>query len=124
MVDSILVILARSERMSFIMITVKILPGVCGLKTTVWANSDDMQNVSVEIESDCYKVNAIRSGLKRVDAFVECFEKIGEGKVYRLAREQDLHTSCPVPSAIIKAIETAARLALPKNVEIEIIDGK
>jgi hypothetical protein len=36
---------------------------------------------------------------------------------------QNHAAACPVPTAIIKEVEVAAKLALPKNVEIELATG-
>jgi hypothetical protein len=58
--------------------------------------------------------------LKEVDAFEEYFSKFGNSKVYELAKKFCKHPACPVPSAIIKGIEVACGLALPKDVEITI----
>jgi len=40
--------------------------------------------------------------------------------VWRLAAKHRLHSACPVPVGILKAIEVEARLALPGNVSIEL----
>lgn len=41
-------------------------------------------------------------------------------KIYELAKKYCKHAACPVPSAIIKGVEVACGLALPKDVEIRI----
>ncbi|MHB1443957.1 MAG: DUF6951 family protein [Candidatus Humimicrobiaceae bacterium] len=41
--------------------------------------------------------------------------------MYETCRKYCKHAACPVPSGIIKAIEVACRLALPKDVCFEII---
>ena len=35
------------------MVEVKVNPGVCGLKSIIKVNSEDMQNVLIEIITDC-----------------------------------------------------------------------
>jgi len=55
---------------------------------------------------------------------VHPFEEIafrGEGpKTLLLAAKHCKHAACPVPSGIIKAIEVAAGLALPKDASIQV----
>ena len=42
----------------------------------------------------------------------------------RMAAQHCKHAACPVPSGIIKAIEVAAGLALPKDAHIEVAQEK
>lgn len=102
------------------MITVSVNPGVCGLRTIIKADSEDMQVVNLEIQTDCQHIKQISEELNEIDAFTECFSKMIDSEVYRLAGKYCKHTACPVPCAMIKAVEAAAGLALPKDVEIKI----
>ena len=102
------------------MVEVKVNPGVCGLKSIIKVNSEDMQNALIEIITDCPNIKPLERELKEVDGFEECFSKLGESKVYELEKKYCKHAACPVPSAIIKGIEVACGLALPKDVEIKI----
>ena len=102
------------------MVEVKVNPGVCGLKSIIKVNSEDMQNALIEIITDCPNIKPLEWELKEVDGFEECFSKLGESKVYELGKKYCKHAACPVPSAIIKGIEVACGLALPKDVEIKI----
>jgi len=102
------------------MAVVVVNPGVCGLSTTIRAESEDMQNAVVAIETDCQHIKALGSELKEVDGFAECFGKLGSGEGYKAAAKHCKHAACPVPAAIIKGIEVACGLALPKDVEFKI----
>lgn len=102
------------------MATVKVCAGVCGFITTIYTESEDMQEVAIKIESDCSHIMAMGSELDKVDGYQECFAQIGDGEVYKIARKCCKHAACPVPSAIIKAIEVACGLALPRDVEFKI----
>ncbi len=102
------------------MIEVKVNPGVCGFNTIVKVNSADMQNAELEILTECPNIKPMEQELKEVDGYEECFSKFGDSKVYELARKYCKHAACPVPTAIIKGIEAACGLALPKDVEIKI----
>lgn len=105
------------------MAVVEVNPGVCGLKTIVKVISDDMQNAVVEITTECPNIKPMEQELKEVDGFEECFSKLGDSKVYELAKKYCKHAACPVPSAILKGIEVACGLALPRDVEFR-ISGK
>jgi hypothetical protein len=102
------------------MVEVKVNPGVCGLKSVIKVNSEDMQNTRIEIVTDCPNIKPLEQELTEVDGYAECFSKLGESKVYELAKKYCKHPACPVPSAIIKGIEAACGLALPRDVEFKI----
>lgn len=102
------------------MATVNIHAGICGFRTIVKASSVDKQHVFLEIISDCPNLSELPKELTQVDAFVECFGKIGEGQVYTTFRKYCPHGACPVPCGVIKAIEISCEFALPKDVLIEI----
>lgn len=102
------------------MARVDVSPGICGLNTKLLITADDMQMVKVEIESDCPYIMAMKDGLVDLDGFEECFAKYGESTVYKVAGEHVKHLACPVPTAIIKGMEVACGLALPKDVTINI----
>lgn len=103
------------------MATVMVNPGVCGLKTTIKANSDDLQNAVVVIESECPYIRAMSMEINEIDSFIECFTHVGDGDVYRAARKHCKHAACPVPPAVIKAVEVACGLSLPRDVEYRFI---
>ncbi len=99
---------------------VNITAGVCGFRTTIKANSEDGQNVELEIISECPNYQQLQNELKQVDAFEECFSKVGNGSVYHAFRQYCPHAACPVPCGVIKAIEVSAGLALPQDAVIEV----
>jgi len=102
------------------MATVEILPGICGLKTKLILTADEDQMVQVEIESECPCVAAMQEELKDLDGYNECFSKYSSSTVYSAAEKNIKHLACPVPTAIIKGMEVACGLALPKNVNLVI----
>ena len=105
------------------MITANVNPGVCGLKSIINASSEDMQTALVTIESDCPDVRAMAEEMKEIDAMAQVFGKIGETPIYKAGAKYLRHAACPVPCALTKAVEAAAGLALPKNLEISITKG-
>jgi hypothetical protein len=102
------------------MVEVRVNAGVCGFNTIIKVDSEDMQNAAVEIKTECPNIKPMEKELKEVDGFEVCFAKIGDSKVYEMAKKYCKHPACPVPAAIIKGIEVACGLALPKDVDIKI----
>lgn len=102
------------------MTKVKIEPGICGLVTSVEAESEDQMEVRVKVSSGCESVRRMFEELgDTFDAFEICLEKPGQGPLYEYAGEHfPGHTSCPVIAGITKCIEVECRLALPGNAKI------
>jgi hypothetical protein len=48
----------------------------------------------------------------------EVFKRMTESAVYQSAAQHIRHTACPIPTAILKAIEVEVGIALPKDVTI------
>jgi hypothetical protein len=95
--------------------------GICGFRTVIDLRSEDMQHASVRIETDCPNLKPLEAQPFEVDGYVECFSKLGESTVFEKLRPHCRHPGCPVPSGIIKGIEVACGLALPKDASIHIV---
>ena len=94
---------------------------VCGFVTVVEARSTDGVLVQLDIESDCAKVQDLAAELSELDAVEEVLRKsFVETAVAQLAAKHKLHTSCVVPVGLIRAVEAAAGLALPRSSVIEL----
>ncbi|MEI6875766.1 MAG: hypothetical protein WCL50_11640 [Spirochaetota bacterium] len=93
-------------------------PGICGLKSTVNVESEDGQNCIVRIESDCGAIQSLALEIPTLDGYEVAFKNFAENPVYIAAGHHYKHAACPVPSAIIKAVEVACGLALPKDVSM------
>ena len=96
--------------------------GVCGFVTRIHADSEDSQNVTFRIPSSCDKVKKLADALAAKGA-VDAYAEIGagnDGVVLSTAREhlKGCCAGCVVPSAIFKAMQVAAGLALPKDVHL------
>lgn len=99
---------------------VEIDAGVCGHVSTVRATKGDGFMVGLEIESTCPHVRAIGADLVKVDALRQIGLQDGLPEVLVIAYRHCAHAACPVPAGLIKAIEVAARLALPRDAAIRI----
>ena len=100
------------------MIKVEIDAGICGFTSTVLAESPDMQNVEVRFSTNCPNLKPLEGDPITIDAYTEAFGPVGETSVYHLMRPYCKHAACPVPAAMVKAVEAAAGLALPQDVRI------
>ncbi|MFZ4614755.1 MAG: DUF6951 family protein [Rectinemataceae bacterium] len=95
---------------------VEVDPGICGFPARISASSEDGMACSLVIESGCEAITALAAELTQVDAYEVAFTNFAENPVYLAASRHYKHAACPVPSAIVKAVEIACRLALPKAV--------
>ncbi|HUX11630.1 MAG TPA: hypothetical protein VMW87_01305 [Spirochaetia bacterium] len=102
------------------MTTVTVDAGICGFKTVIRVTSGDSQHATVELRTSCPNIKPMESVPLEVDAYVECFAGIGESSIYETARTFCKHPGCPLPSGIIKGIEVACGLALPKDALIRV----
>ena len=104
---------------------VNVMSGICGMITEIRATSDDpLKTVKLEINTRCEGIQKLAEELKEVDPMEE-ISFHGEGpRTLRMAAKHCKHTACPVPSGIIKAIEVASGLALPKDASIEVVHEK
>jgi hypothetical protein len=93
--------------------------GICGLHTTVEARMEGDECV-LSIQSACPAIQSLAAELKVVDPLREITYR-GAGPVtLQLAARYCKHTACPVPAGIIKAVEVAAGLALPRDAAIRV----
>jgi len=94
--------------------------GICGYSTEVEVIKISAQRVSVALTSDCEMVNQVVEQVRELDwrdALRERENSLLCKSVFRCIR----HAACPVPVAIIKAIEVEVAMALPKDVFIHFL---
>jgi hypothetical protein len=102
------------------MVKVTVDAGVCGFVSKIEADSSDGQNATVSFSTDCPNLKPLEKEIKTIDGFSECFGKISTTESYKIADEYVKHPACPVPCGIVKAVEAACGLALPKSCSIVI----
>jgi len=98
--------------------------GICGFQTRIHAESDDSQNVTFKIASDCEKARAFGEALIAKGA-VDGYAEIGtgaDGVILTTAREslRGCCAACAVPVGAFKSMQVAAGVALPKDVTLKI----
>ena len=99
---------------------VKVEAGVCGFVTEIQALSDDRQKVTLKIESDCPQVMDMAGEYTESEGMMEVFLPFGESPLFKAAKNNLKHSACPVPTAVMKAIEVSCGLALPRDVAIKV----
>lgn len=100
--------------------TAEIAAGVCGFSTTVVAEAEE-ELVTLTLTTDCQKVQGLAEALRgrQVDAYDE-IHRGHDGVIMAAVRShlQGCCAGCAVPVGIFKAMQAAARVALPKDVMI------
>lgn len=92
--------------------------GVCRMKTTIHAVQCEDMMVKIDIQSDCHNILKMSWGIDRINPYTEIESPIFESEVYKAANATLPHAACPVPSAIIKAVEVASDMGLKRNVSV------
>lgn len=100
---------------------VEVDPGVCKMRTIINAKpSEDMMNIEVSIDTDCAMIKSFASDLKPIGAYDESELPMVQNPVYITASKHIKHSACPVPCAVLKAVEVAADLGLKRDVSLKI----
>jgi hypothetical protein len=89
--------------------------------TEIRATSDDQSGmVNLEINTRCENIQKLAGDLKTVNPIEEISFRGDGPKTLRMAAKHCKHSACPVPSGIVKAVEVASGLALPKDASIKV----
>lgn len=102
------------------MSTVTVNPGVCQFCTHIVAKANEEFEVELTITSDCAHIQQLAQQITRFSPFKELRLPMPANSIYQAAGTCKLHAACPVPSAILKAAEVAAGMALPADVTFTI----
>lgn len=103
------------------MTKVRIDAGICGFVTNISVFSEDDQNVSFKIVSSCETIQKLAKSLPTVDAYNELKDGF-DGVLYTAIRKElkGCCAGCAVHVGLFKAMQVAAKVALPKDVDIAI----
>ena len=104
--------------------TVEIDAGICGLRTTARVNSEDNQNVTFDIDTNCDKIARLGQNL-REKGHIDAYQEISPGgpAVIMTTVQENLKgccAGCAVPVGLFKAMQVATGLALPKDINIKL----
>ncbi len=103
------------------MAKVTVNAGICNFVAVFNAiRNEETEMVEVDFKTTCPNFKHLEENVIELDPLVVCFEKIGTGQIFELFRDKCPHNACPIPTAMIKAVEVAEGLALPKDVTMKI----
>ncbi|MBI4321503.1 MAG: hypothetical protein HY675_23670 [Chloroflexi bacterium] len=92
--------------------------GACGFDAIIEVVRIDRDTVRVTIDSECEQITAMNPDLTILNWRRGVFCRMCESRVYQSASHHINHTACPIPAAILKAIEVEVGIALPEDVSI------
>jgi hypothetical protein len=94
-------------------------PGICGFPCTIKAQKSGNRTVTVEINgSECKQIQRLSARITEM-SLKELFLPLTRNPVYVAAEKSGCHPSCAIPAAVIKAVEVALGMALPREVRIK-----
>jgi hypothetical protein len=93
-------------------------PGICGFPCIVEATRIEKRRVLVTIrDSECEHVQRLSESFNEI-GLRELFAPISRNPVFISAERAGCHPSCPIPIAVMKAVEVAMDMALPRDAGI------
>jgi len=100
------------------MTSLKIEAGSCGFVINLSVKKDSKNTVILKLDTECKMLKQINQELETIQ-IIEALKGLTDNPVFKAASKHLKHPSCPVPFAILKAIETELGLALSKDVKIK-----
>lgn len=98
---------------------VRITAGACGYTAVVKIQSLDKKKVHINIITACRMLQYFNEELGVVDWTKGVFDRFCDSIIYKTAHETLKHTDCPVPMAIIKAIQVEIKGSVAKDVNMK-----
>lgn len=99
------------------MTTLIVNSGACGFTVTVTADKTAGGKIAISLDTACEMVRKMVEDIATLDKRV-VFTGFSDNPVYRSAAKHLKHAACPVPAAILKALEVEAGLNVPRDVAI------
>lgn len=97
------------------MTKIRINPGACGMEVFVEVRPKDKKTFMVSIVSECKMVEKLGQELNEL-TMMDALRHLPGNPVYVKGAACLKHAACPVPSGILKALEVAAGLNVPRDV--------
>lgn len=96
--------------------------GVCGFSAVIKVQRVEGAKfkLKVSLASPCEMLKKMGEELGEVDWRQAITRNMCDSVVYQIASKHICHAACPVPSAVLKAIEVEAELALPRDVKMKV----
>lgn len=99
------------------MTKVSVNSGICGFSVLIAAERDKNKKIRIYLDTECEMVKKMLEDISTLD-IMAAFTGHLNNPVYRSAAGRLKHAACPVPGAILKAIEVEIGVCLPKDVNI------
>ncbi len=100
-------------------VCVHVSPGICGFNCKVYAQKIDRRTVAVRIErSECEQIQRLAKTVTQL-SIQDLFKALTKNPVFVSAEKAGCHSTCSVPTAILKASEAVLGMALTSDVMIE-----
>jgi hypothetical protein len=100
-------------------VCVQVSPGICGFNCKVYAQKIDRRAVALRIEgSECKQILRLAKTVTQL-SMQDLFKALTKNPVFVSAEKAGCHSTCSVPTAILKASETALGMALRSDVMIK-----
>ena len=96
--------------------------GVCKMRTLITAKDNGMGLIELDIKSDCPNILKMSWRLEPMSPYAEVEAEFSKSTIYQLANDAIPPTACPVPSAMVKALEVAGDLGLKREAVIRFVE--
>lgn len=101
------------------MTKVRVNAGACGYTAVIKVQALDRKKIHINIITACSMLQSLNEELGVIDWTKGVFDRFCDSVIYKTAHEKLKHTDCPVPMAIIKAIQVEIKGAVPKDVSLK-----
>ena len=92
------------------------------MRTLITAKDNGMGLIELDIKSDCPNILKMSWRLEPMSPYAEVEAEFNKSTIYQLANDAIPHTACPVPSAMVKALEVAGDLGLKREAVIRFVE--
>ena len=97
-------------------VRLRVDPGICGFPCTVCAQKLRGRKVELGIEgSECRQIQRLSEFISQIE-FRDILKPVTVNPIFVSAEKAGCCSSCPVPTALIKAAEVALGLALQRDI--------
>ncbi len=93
-------------------------PGACGFVCLIEVSRTKKYKAAVRLQSRCKQIVELAAEICEVDFMDIVGRAFGENQIFLSGARCKLHPSCPIPTALVKAVEAELDMAVKKNVTI------
>jgi hypothetical protein len=100
-------------------VCVQVFPGICGFNCKVYAHKIEKRAIALRIEgSECKQIQQLAQIVTQI-SMQDLFTALTRNPVFVSAEKAGCHSTCCVPTAILKASEAVLGMALASGVMIK-----